>query len=58
MEMAAREKSLVASKKEKCTKVRQLPQCQLAYIIFIFIYFFAFLGLHPQHMEVPGPGVK
>ena len=24
----------------------------------VFCLFFAFLGLHPQHMEVPRPGVK
>ena len=24
----------------------------------LFIHLFCFLGLHPQHIEVPGPGVK
>ena len=29
------------------------------FFCFVFIFvFFAFLGLHPRHMEVPGLGVK
>ena len=29
------------------------------YLLFIYLFiYFAFLGLHLRHMEVPGPGVK
>ena len=33
--------------------------CATFYLLFIYLFSsFVFLGLHPQHMEIPGLGVK
>ena len=41
-----------------CCLIVSLTECEPNWAVFVVLFFFAFLGPHPGHMEVPRLGVE